>query len=483
MTSDQRHHLNLLALFYFLFHNLFDWLVYIILTVGPLNSFLKRHGINPLVGFGGLIALIVLIIAVRYWCFTFQIGPDMLTINSGIFVKKHTHIPYGRIQTIQRSQWFFLKPFHLEKLQIETAGHDDHSPEAVLPLVNESVRAQIDRNRLTQAAGQQPIGDSNPAETDRLATPSYLINPHDLNVFALTSLGIFPLIGALFALYAKIQDMIPQRIIDSITSKIIHQSLIIIVAVGLLIVIVSIITSYLTIIQKYYKFTLTTQAGQLKTYQGLFQRSSVTIPTNRIQAIRLKQNVIRQLCRLSTIQALAASSAGDDEKSNDLMIIPVVDTSKAFATLAAFINWTPHQKVALDHLAKKSYWYFIRNAMLMTTPLIVICVYFFKFLGGLSLFLLIPAILLGWYAAGNTGWAINNNQLIMQNGHWLTRSQYIIPKKNVQSFGLRQSIWMHRNQLAHVQVSVRHGNHNQLIELRYLPIAKAETLFNWLKNR
>ncbi|WP_372830847.1 PH domain-containing protein, partial [Staphylococcus haemolyticus] len=64
----------------------------------------------------------------------------MLTINSGILVKKHTHIPYPKIQTIQHTQWFFLVPFHLEKLQIETAGHDSTSPEAVLPLVNERIR-------------------------------------------------------------------------------------------------------------------------------------------------------------------------------------------------------------------------------------------------------------------------------------------------------------------------------------------------------
>ncbi|PAK68588.1 hypothetical protein B8W97_14480, partial [Staphylococcus haemolyticus] len=75
-----------------------------------------------------------------YLYFTFEIDDKMLTINSGILVKKHTHIPYPKIQTIQHTQWFFLVPFHLEKLQIETAGHDSTSPEAVLPLVNERIR-------------------------------------------------------------------------------------------------------------------------------------------------------------------------------------------------------------------------------------------------------------------------------------------------------------------------------------------------------
>lgn len=98
------------------------------------------------------------------------------------------------------------------------------------------------------------------------------------------------------------------------TNTIIHQSAIILGVVGVLIVVLSIAGSYLTIVQKYYKFRLNSEDDQLKTEQGLFQRNSVTIPTARIQALRIKQNVIRQWCHISTVQALAASSAGDDEK-------------------------------------------------------------------------------------------------------------------------------------------------------------------------
>ncbi|AFR99563.1 PH domain-containing protein [Lentilactobacillus buchneri] len=482
MTSNQQH-LNPLSIIYFIFRHSWDTLLLLIIGSGPITRWSTAIGIAPLLGFSVLVLLIILWHTVRYLCFTFEIDSDMLTINSGIFVKRHTHIPYTRIQTIQHTQWFFLVPFHLEKLQIETAGHDEHGPEAVLPLVNERVRAEIERQR-TGNAEPAPAAEHLTEQLKPIPEHAdYEINPHELNIFALTSLGVFPIIGAGFAVYGKIQEAIPQKLIDSLTAKLIHQSAIILGAIGLLIVIISIAGSYLTIVQKYYRFRLNSTNDQLKTEQGLFQRNSVTIPIARIQALRIKQNVIRQWCHISTVQALAASSAGDDEKSNDLMILPVVKTDRVFDTLHPFVNWAPTHFSQLDHLAKRAYWYFIRNATLISLVIVLPCLYLFKLWGLLSLPVVVIAALMGWYSAANTGWKIVNDQLILQDGHFFTRSQYVIPHKNIQSFLFVQSIWMTHTKLAHIRVNVRHGNGNQLIEIRYLPEAVGQQIFEWLKIR
>lgn len=484
MTSDKRQHLNPLSIIYFIFRHSWDTIFLIIIGSGPITRWSTSIGIPTLFGFSLLILLIILWHTVHYLCFTFEISDEMLTINTGVFVKKHTHIPYSRIQTVQHNQWFFLVPFHLEKLQIETAGHDESAPEAVLPLVNERIREAIEEKR----TGGAPIQPNSPeVPTEQLSTPEdqadYEINPHELNIFALTSLGVFPIIGALFAIYGKVQEAIPQKVIDSVTNEIVHQSAIILGVVGVLIVILSIAGSYLNIIQKFYKFRLKAQKDQLKTEQGLFQRNSVTIPTARIQALRIKQNVIRQWCHIATVQALAASSAGDDEKSNDLMILPVVKNDQVFSTLAPFVSWAPKKFSQLSGLPKRTYWYFIRNASLFSLIIILPCLYFFHIWGLLSLPALLIAILMGWYSAGNTGWKIVNDQLILQNGHYFTRSQYVIPHKNVQSFLFVQSIWMTHSKLAHIRVNVRHGNRNELIEIRYLPENKGKEIFNWLQIR
>lgn len=42
---------------------------------------------------------------------------------------------------------------------------------------------------------------------------------------------------------------------------------------------------------------------------------------------------------------------------------------------------------------------------------------------------------------------------------------------------------MTHSKLAHIRVNVRHGNQNELIEIRYLPEESGKEIFNWLKIR
>lgn len=485
MTSEApKKHLNAFSLLYYAYKAVLNWGVFAIIVL-PAQ---RTHFLAALVT---LIFLIIAFSLLKFFFFTYQISDEMLTINSGIFVKRHTHIPYGRIQTVQRSQWFFLKPFQLEQLKIETAGHESHRPEVVLPVVAESVRETIEQKRLALGKADQQSPTAVQGITPTKATPiqstavrqEYQINPHDLNIFALTSFGILPLMGILAAIYGKIQEYIPQQFLNTITKEIVSQSILIISVAVVLIVIIAIAGSYLSLVQKYYQFTLTSTGNQLRTYQGLLQRKSVTIPINRIQALRIKQNVLRQWAKLATIQALAASSAGDDDKGNDMMILPVIKSHDTFDRLKPFINWVPTHFVQLNKIPGKNRFYFIRNAMLIMLIPVAGCLYFFKIWGLLSLPLLIIAFFMGWYSSSNTGWQIYKDQLLMQSGSLFTRTEFIIPKKNVQSFSLNRSIWMAHNNLAHMQVNVRHGNHNEAVEIRYIPMKDAEKIFNWLRLR
>ena len=67
-------------------------------------------------------------------------------IKHGIFVRNDDHVPYDRIQNITTDQWFFLKPFGVEKLEIETASHAEKS-EVTLFAVPISLKDQLETLR------------------------------------------------------------------------------------------------------------------------------------------------------------------------------------------------------------------------------------------------------------------------------------------------------------------------------------------------
>lgn len=478
MTSKK--HLSPVALLYFIYKTLVEWLWVIFVSFASvLNVFKDLHISLPLV-VAGFVVLIVAISVIRYMVFTYEITDKMVTINRGIFIKKHIHIPYHRIQTITQSQLFFLIPFHLETIYIETAGHEDGKAEAVLPMVPDTVRSEIE----TYRQGAQPGSNSEVHNiSQNLETGdenTYRINNHDLNLFSLTSLGILPIIAILGAIYGKVQEAIPDKYINSAFNKIGHESLPIIIGGVVIVLVVGLIASYLMSVLKYYRFTLSENNGQLQTTQGLITKRSFSVKQQRIQAIVFKQNVIRQLFNLTTVQTIVASKAGKEEDESDITMVPVIKNDEAATMVNGFVSWVPNSMPQLNRLVHSSYWYYIRNAILISLIVIIPSIVFFRFWGAISLVLIPLAVWVGWYSAKNNGYYIGNKQLIISDGHLLTRSIYVVETKNIQSSAVRQSVWMAKKGLAHFKIHVRSKNNDKEIELRYISKKEADELFTWL---
>ncbi|WP_268912381.1 PH domain-containing protein [Lentilactobacillus sp. SPB1-3] len=470
MTSKK--HLNPVALIYFIYKTLADWLWIIFIVFASLLSVFQKVGISLPMVVTAFVILIVISSIIRYGVFTYEIGEEMLTINSGIFVKKHLHIPYQRIQTITQDQQFFLIPFHLETLNIETAGQESDKAEAILPMVPESTRSIIESHRHPTSA----VTDADIKPDDNV----YHIDSHSLNIFALTSLGILPILAVLGAVYGRIQDAIPERYLNSLFALMANESILIIVSVIVILLIIGMIISYLMTIFKYYRFTISEDNGQLQTTQGLITKRSFSVKQQRIQAVVFKQNIIRQLFKLTTVQTVVASNAGKQEEEDDITLVPVINNHLADSMTHRFVDWVPEKLPSLAHLPHRSYWYYIRNASLISILMVAIFVSTFRIWGLTTLILLPFAIWIGWYAAKNNGYYIGNHQLIISNGHLLTKSITVVETKNIQSFEVRQSIWMHRTGLAHFVIHIRSKNSDKELRLRYIPKAEADNLFNWL---
>ena len=206
------------------------------------------------------------------------------------------------------------------------------------------------------------------------------------------------------------------------------------------------------------------------------------MPINRIQAVSFKQNILRQLLQLTTITTITASKQDDDDKNENITIMPVIKDNAAFSYLHPFINWVSLDAPKLQKLTPNRYWLFIRNSVATVLIPIFLCLWFLRPWGWLSLLLIPWAMGQGWYSAKSTGWLIENDQLILQTGHWFNRSLTVIPHLNIQSLAFRQSVWMTRTHLAHLTVNVRQGNGNQEVEVRYLPENVVRDIYKWYRQ-
>src|SRR5699024_4646601 len=98
----------------------------------------------------------------------------------------------------------------------------------------------------------------------------------DLNLYALTSLGFFPLVLGFLAIYNRLSNAIPQKYLDSAMETLVHESGLILSLLALVIVLLALGVSYLLVLNRYFGFEVHQEKEQLVTTKGLLQQNVVT---------------------------------------------------------------------------------------------------------------------------------------------------------------------------------------------------------------
>ena len=501
--NDQPHRLSPIALLILWVKNVMAfWPLFV-------GGFFSMFGSNTRVGdlllalslILGVVVLTLIWSILRYLRFTYAVAPDGLTIRSGVFIRKTNHIPYDRIQTVQRQQWFFLKPLGLEQVSIETAGKETKKAEGQLAAVPTAVADTINRYRQGISAEPTTSSAAESVEADattqtRVVNPepvpdaAYKINSHDLNQYALTSLGFIPIITGILWVLNKAQEYLPDSWYQQAEHAITGLAIYLLIGLSIIVLVLGFAASYLNILQKYYRFTLDRTGNELRTSRGFFQTNTVSARLSRVQAVRFKQSILRQWFHLTTVQALLASGAADDEQNNDLVLMPVIRQRSAMTDMRKFISWLPTALPELQPIPVRNRWYYVRNMVLgnlafIVAPIILASVLWLHVswwvwllpVGGL--WLLIMA-LQGQYAATNAAIAIAPpDQLVIQVGEVWTRQRYYVRKKDIQAMTLAQSIWMKPRGVAHLNIHVRKGNSDQTITSRYMKADLATQILSW----
>ncbi|MCX2455827.1 PH domain-containing protein [Lacticaseibacillus nasuensis] len=478
-------HLPLLALVLMLIEEVKSWgWALLIMVVG----LFKGGGLQALAGGLAILALCLVLVGVRYGRFTYLLDVDAVTINTGLFVRKVRHIPYAKIQTVQRQQWFFLRPFHLESVTLETSGQEGKGGEAALYAVPLSVATAIEARRHHPEPTEPTPAVAPQAAPATPAGPSYRIDAHDLNVFALTSLGFIPIITGMFWLIDKFTDLAPDSWQHTIDNQMAHLAVVLLAALIVIVLVIGLAVSYLNILQRYFHFTLTRTGETLTATRGLFKTISVSVRLNRIQALRFKQSLLRQWCGLTTIQALTASNAADDEKENDLVMLPVVRTAASLATARRFVAWLPAIAPTLTMVAPTHRWYYVRNVLIgnlvwLVPGLAAVGIWLPSWLGWAGLGAVLWLVFFGaqaYNAARQSGVAVAAETILcVQTGSWWARERFYVRRANIQSLTVKNSVWLAQHNLGHLEVNVRAGDSNEALTVNYLPLATITEILTW----
>lgn len=469
-------HLHPAAIIVFLTQVVKDWWILLVLAIA-----------NRLWWWLLLAACIVLVIEIlHYVTFTYAIDEHEIVIKRGLINKKQTHLTYPKIQTFQTKQWFFMKPLGLVNLKVASSAQADKQAEVNLPVISMREVKQLEKlkqNATSNENSSEKILDIDKVEQHEQIGQRYQIKWRDLNLYALTSFSIVPILLGLGFIYNRLDDMLPDGVMDGMIKNFSQQTEQVIFWDIIILIVLAAFASYCFIVQRYYHFKTTTYDEQLTMQKGFFQTDKVTVRLNRIQSVVFEQSWLRHLLHLTTIQALVAANASDNEQSGNVVVIPVVQNKASHKIAHRFVKWLSVENVKPTEwlqASRRGKWAIIRNTGLPALVISIgICIFWWPY--GVGSFILLPlAWSLGSYAGRTTGVGIlHQDMLRIQIGHFFGKKTYYLPKKNIQSCQIKQSIFMQRTTLAHLIINVRNGNVETSLKIRYLPRQDAHKIYSW----
>lgn len=425
----------------------------------------------------GIFALAVGYHIACYLTQTYELTEDALIFRKGIFVKQEIIVPYERMQTIKKNQWFYMVPFGLVRLMVETASHSGKEAEVDLPLVPYDLYDELEARRRDETLMQ-------PKEKTRQA--DFALSSKDLLIFALTELTllapVFLMLGAL--------EFIPDSLQDRLLGNFSH--MIILAAVGFFCIAYLLCAIYMILktVLKYADFQIFQEnSGALRIEYGLLEQKSQVIPMSKIQGVRIKQNIFRLFLGLVSVDLLIAGGQEKQEGEKESLtthpiLIPVAKISEADTYLTQFLPDFDFQ-VALKEMQQLRLWYFSRfKFLIIAIPIGAYFVFHFAIWQLALAIVLLAALSLGYayYQSKSQAYGMNEHFIVFRDVRLLERVQTILPRKNIQSLEMRTSRWLYPKQLGHCKLNVKAGDDDFHTELNYLPLDDIEHMIHFYRK-
>ncbi|AVK95253.1 hypothetical protein FCT18_13180 [Lysinibacillus sphaericus] len=432
-------------------------------------------------GVGAVLALVGGIVKWRTFVYWFEDGE--LRVKYGLFVKKKRYIPFERIQSLNYHEGIFHRIFGLVKVQVETAGNKGGKPEVELTAI-QKIAADVIEEEMRRAKTQiaQPLGEELAhGQIEEVMVPViYRMSMRDLLVLATTSGGIGVVLSGVAAVISQFSDIIPYEEVFHEVADIVKIGAFLVALMIMFVLIIAWLLSVVITLVNYYDYTVRIEDEKLMITKGLLEKKRITLPLNRIQAIRIVENPLRQIFGFATV--VVESAGGNGEKGGDkkIALFPLIKKQHCVQTLEQLfpeMNWHPEFIKA----PKRARPFFYRIDFIWLVPIIGASSYFL-YPYGLLAFLLIPLIIfLGIWQHRTAGYMIDGKQLTMQY-RIFSRITLFMEKKRIQSMESSQTYFQKRKQVMSIKATVMSGMAGMTGNVPSLEQQDAETILTWYEH-
>ncbi len=404
----------------------------------------------------GLIILLLLISGIVRWLrFTYRIEEGELRIESGVFVRKKRYIPFERIQSLDLSEGILQRPFNLVKMKVETAGSSGKGDaEAILTAINKQEASMI-QQALLHSKGQALQDGNEELAIEPKADIVYKISPGELLLLSSTSGGAGVVISAVVAFLLQLDEVLPYERIFAQFESFIKSGILFISIIVFIIFFIAWLIALIGSLLKYADFTVKKVDNDLIITRGLLEKRQFTIPFNRIQAVKITENLLRQPFGFASVYVESAGGSLQDVSSSSVLLLPITKKSRIADILKPYIKGYSFEPLLRPAPRRSCLRYLFRGFLTSILP-IVLPILFSRPWGYFALLLLPFSLLLSYLKYKDAGWGIDGQQLTLRY-RGLLKNTVFMKKNRIQKLSMEQSYFQIRADLATVDGAVMSG--------------------------
>ncbi|MEX2600340.1 MAG: PH domain-containing protein [Balneolaceae bacterium] len=409
-----------------------------------------------------------------WWRFVYRVEKGELQIRQGIFVRKNLFLTRDRIQVIDVTAGIIQRMFGLVSVEIKTAGST--SREASLSAVSRSEAHRLtDLLRNGELHGEGEEAEAAAVEQTR---KTYHLPAKELLIAASTSGSFGIALSIIATIFSQIEPLISETelyewFLAVIPSEADGTLILSLVAVFVLF---AWLMSFFGTLLTYGDFTLTLEEDEMVIRRGIFEKKQITVPFNRIQAVRVVEGMLRQPFGYGTLYVESAGY-GDQKGSGSVVIFPLMKSSEIELflgeVLPGYRGTVKAEKPPLRAVTR----YIIRSTLVLA--LVLAGVWGVLNASAWIWILLIPGIFWGWLRHHDAAVGVDQERIILSS-RVLARTTAMVRKERAQDLHVSSSMIQRFRGFADLEVSVASGDQGRSFRIRDLEADTPERLLPWI---
>ncbi|MDG0843916.1 PH domain-containing protein [Staphylococcus equorum] len=423
---------------------------------------------------------------------TYWIENDHFVLATGIFTKERKELNIRRIQTLDTSQGIINQIVGGVKLQIKTPsdGIDlDTVSKKQSELIQRTIKekqqeltSQNEERDLTRTPSQEDKEDIQ----EQVSQPVrlYKLNFKELLFMALTSGAIGVAFAAISPIIGAFSEVIPWEWLTGEFARISQAIFVIMLIMIAAIVIASYILGTLIVIIKNYNYTVTQNENQLNIRYGLFNVKSITVPTDRVQAVVEKQSFLRKLFGFTSIHFVITSDMNGNDKDDisldgNVMILPFIKRKKAFEIIKSLIPSMTFEDAEQGMPWRGFHRHFWRETVVLLVIATIVTYFWTPWSFLIATVMILLLIIHSYIVIKSSGLKVQNDELVVRNVTTFGFKNTYFKHDKILGMEIKRNPFLINSDLGNFNFIIAKAAGSEAVGLKFNNYKEVETLQNW----